>query len=124
MHPQVWTGEHCARDATTTRRRRTSRRGERKGSTSTAPLGRPDGRDNRGGHSVYASYPHNELTNVRGAQTGLAASPDSLLAHLLSVQFFAEQKEWDAVLQVSEAGLSIIDGLEKEIARFLPMCDD
>ncbi|KAL8292821.1 hypothetical protein RQP46_000515 [Phenoliferia psychrophenolica] len=54
-------------------------------------------------------------------EAGLAASPDSLLAHLLSVHFFSERKEWDAVLQVSEAGLSIIDGIEKEIARSLPI---
>ncbi|KAK4701573.1 superkiller protein 3, partial [Phenoliferia sp. Uapishka_3] len=54
-------------------------------------------------------------------EAGLAASPDSLLAHLLSVHFFSEKKEWDAVFQVAEAGLSILEGIEKEIGRYLPI---
>lgn len=53
-------------------------------------------------------------------QDALRNSPRSLVTHLLAAAFFAQQKEWDALLQVSEAGLTVLKGLETEIGEALP----
>ncbi|GAA5887775.1 hypothetical protein JCM5296_001762 [Sporobolomyces johnsonii] len=53
-------------------------------------------------------------------EDGLAKSPSSLVAHLLAASFFREQKEWEALFQVSEAALSVLSKLETEIGRGLP----
>ncbi|BGP48364.1 Superkiller protein 3 [Rhodotorula kratochvilovae] len=53
-------------------------------------------------------------------ENALAQSPRSLVTHLLATAFFAQQKEWDALLQVSEAGLAVLKGLEAEIGQGLP----
>ncbi|GJN90635.1 hypothetical protein Rhopal_003647-T1 [Rhodotorula paludigena] len=53
---------------------------------------------------------------VEGA---LANSPRSLVTHLLAAAFFRQQKEWDALLQVAEAGLTVLKKLEGEIGQDL-----
>lgn len=53
-------------------------------------------------------------------QQGLAASPDSLLAHLLALHFFAVEEEWDAVVQIAETGLEVLERIQSEIGRYLP----
>jgi hypothetical protein len=39
---------------------------------------------------------------------------------LIAAKFFTSEKEWDAVIQVSEAGLSVLERIEAEIGRALP----
>ncbi|GAA5931798.1 hypothetical protein JCM3775_000045 [Rhodotorula graminis] len=53
-------------------------------------------------------------------EDALASSPRSLVTHLLAAAVFSHQKEWDALLQVAEAGLSVLKGLETEIGQALP----
>ncbi|BGP16261.1 hypothetical protein JCM10213_007705 [Rhodosporidiobolus nylandii] len=53
-------------------------------------------------------------------EDGLAKSPASLVAHLLAAAFFREQKEWEALLQVSESGLSVLSRIRTDIGRELP----
>ncbi|BGO99697.1 Superkiller protein 3 [Rhodotorula toruloides] len=53
-------------------------------------------------------------------EDGLAKAPPSVVAHLLAVSFFRSQKEWDAVVQVAEAGLSALATTHTEIGRALP----
>lgn len=53
-------------------------------------------------------------------EQGLAQSPRSLVAHMLAASFFYEQKEWEAVLQVAEAGLTVLKGIEAEAGKALP----
>ncbi|GEM07171.1 antiviral protein SKI3 [Rhodotorula toruloides] len=53
-------------------------------------------------------------------EDGLAKAPQSVVAHLLAASFFRSQKEWDAVLQVAEAGLSVLTAVQIEIGRALP----
>lgn len=52
-------------------------------------------------------------------QGALANSPRSLVTHLLAAAFFRQQKEWDALLQVAEAGLTVLKKLEGEIGQNL-----
>ncbi|GAA5824943.1 hypothetical protein JCM3770_006714 [Rhodotorula araucariae] len=59
-----------------------------------------------------------EMTDI--VENALAQSPRSLVTHLLAAAFFARQKEWDALLQVSEAGLAVAKALEAEIGQGLP----
>ncbi|GAA5983112.1 hypothetical protein JCM10908_000160 [Rhodotorula pacifica] len=53
-------------------------------------------------------------------EEGLARSPRSSVTHLLAAAFFYEQEEWDAVLQVAEAGLTVLKGIEAEAGKELP----
>lgn len=53
-------------------------------------------------------------------QDGLAKAPQSVVGHLLAAYFFRTQKEWDAVVQVAEAGLSALSTVQTEIGRALP----
>lgn len=53
-------------------------------------------------------------------EAGLDKSPDSIVAHLLTIHFFAEQNEWDALSQVAEAGLAALGRCETEIGRTIP----
>ena len=53
-------------------------------------------------------------------EQGLAQSPRSLVAHLLAASFFYEEKEWEAVLQVAEAGSTVLKGIEAEAGKALP----
>jgi superkiller protein 3 len=53
-------------------------------------------------------------------QDGLAKAPQSIVAHLLAASFFRSQKEWDAVVQVAEAGLSALATTQTEIGQALP----
>lgn len=53
-------------------------------------------------------------------EQGLAQSPRSLVAHLLAASFFYAQKEWEAVLQVGEAGSTVLEGIEAEAGKALP----
>ncbi|GAA5820347.1 hypothetical protein JCM11251_005586 [Rhodosporidiobolus azoricus] len=53
-------------------------------------------------------------------ETGLAKSPTSLVAHLLAAAFFRSQNEWEALLQVAEAGLAVLSGIATDIGRGLP----
>ncbi|GAA5950678.1 hypothetical protein JCM3765_000575 [Sporobolomyces pararoseus] len=50
-------------------------------------------------------------------ENALAKSSSSLVLHLLAASFYHEQKEWEALLQVSESGLSIVGRTETEIGR-------
>ncbi|KAK4048297.1 Superkiller protein 3 [Microbotryomycetes sp. JL201] len=53
-------------------------------------------------------------------EQGLESARESVVAHLLAVPFFVERQEWDAVVQVAEAGLSTLRKLEAEIGKGLP----
>ncbi|GAA5901083.1 hypothetical protein JCM6882_006112 [Rhodosporidiobolus microsporus] len=53
-------------------------------------------------------------------EEGLAKSPTSLVAHLLAAAFFRDQKEWNALSQVAEAGLAVLSGVKTDIGRGLP----
>ncbi|BGP55553.1 Superkiller protein 3 [Rhodotorula sphaerocarpa] len=52
-------------------------------------------------------------------ERGLAESPRSLVVHLLASAFFRTQREWDAVMQTTEAGVSIVKDIEAEAGKAL-----
>lgn len=53
-------------------------------------------------------------------EEALQSSQDSLVAHLLVLKFFLDRAEWDAVVQVAEAGLGVLRRIQAEIGRGLP----
>ncbi|GAA6060942.1 hypothetical protein JCM10212_003850 [Sporobolomyces blumeae] len=59
-------------------------------------------------------------TDEEIAQTvedALARAPSSLVVHLLAAASYAAQKEWEALMQVSDSGLSVVGRIETEIGR-------
>lgn len=62
--------------------------------------------------------PQSKFTQrISRGQDALAKSPSSLVLHLLAASFYQDAKEWEALLQVSESGLSIVGRTETEIGR-------
>ncbi|KAM0752109.1 TPR-like protein [Meredithblackwellia eburnea MCA 4105] len=63
--------------------------------------------------------PPSEEEMLQIIEDGLAASPDSLLAHILSSHYLSDKREWEPLVQISEAGLALLLRIEKEIGRAL-----
>ncbi|GAA6008264.1 hypothetical protein JCM11491_001948 [Sporobolomyces phaffii] len=58
-----------------------------------------------------------EDETAEAIEAGLAKTPSSLVIHLLAAAFYRGEKEWEALLQVAESGLSIVGRTETEIGR-------
>ncbi|GAA5864531.1 hypothetical protein JCM8547_005571 [Rhodosporidiobolus lusitaniae] len=67
---------------------------------------------------VPAAPSDDEMTQI--IENGLTKSPSSLVAHLLAADFFRQQREWEALAQVAEAGLSVSSTIKVDIGRGLP----
>ncbi|KAM0791144.1 hypothetical protein ACM66B_005630 [Microbotryomycetes sp. NB124-2] len=77
-----------------------------------------DDNDNDTDHEQISALEDDEISLT--IEQGLESAQDSVVAHLLAVRFFVDKKEWDAVVQVAEAGLGAARRIEAEIGRGLP----
>ncbi|GAA5869710.1 hypothetical protein JCM3774_003827 [Rhodotorula dairenensis] len=79
---------------------------------------RTDGNEEEAANPLPAPIlPKEDAADV--VEQGLARSPRSLVAHLLAAAFFYEQEEWYAVMQIAEAGLTVLKGIEAEAGKAL-----
>ncbi|KAK4051115.1 Superkiller protein 3 [Microbotryomycetes sp. JL221] len=77
----------------------------------------PDASVDQVPESIISAPDDDEMNLI--IEKGLASSPDSVVAHLLSLHFYVKRQEWDAVVQIAEAGLSVVQKIQVEIGRGL-----